>query len=90
MAEFKNITDIWVTKPPFEIDKVYVVIPYEDEDEKILRAYLGEIIRCRDCKNLIKSDDNFGEDEPYYYCDIFNHMINFDDFCSRAERRSEK
>lgn len=46
-----------------------------------------EVVRCRDCKNLIKSDDNFGEDEPYYYCDIFNHMINFDDFCSRAERK---
>ena len=34
MAEFKNITDMCATKPPFEIGKVYVVTPYEDEDEK--------------------------------------------------------
>ena len=60
-----------------------------EEDLGCDGAYLSheEVIRCRDCENLMKSDDNFEDEKPYYYCDIFNHMINPDDFCSRAKRR---
>jgi hypothetical protein len=91
MAEFKNITDIWVTKPPFEIDKVYVVIPYEDEDEKTLRSHLGEIIRCRDCKYYrpagrlgmkLPPDCGYFSVGKYLDTDLLP-----DDYCSRAERK---
>lgn len=92
MAEFKNITDIWVTKPPFEIDKAYVVIPYEDEDEKTLRAHLGEIVRCGDCKWFqcnMNRDGTLPNGVPEYECRHWCGECDPTDFCSYAERRTE-
>ena len=42
-----------------------------------------EIIRCRDCKHWDNSN-------KYPYCWFHDENMEADDFCSRAERRSEE
>ena len=39
-----------------------------------------QVIRCKDCKHC---------DSHNHRCKVWNHGINVEDFCSRAERKEE-
>lgn len=61
-------------------------ITLTEREKKLICGYKGEIVRCKDCKNLVRSEgvckvlsNNY---EPPVYVDD-------DDFCSRGERSEE-
>lgn len=58
--------------------------------------YVGELIRCKDCKHQEKyfHADMRRKDGGYciYGCELaegYSHVCLDDDFCSRAERKEE-
>ena len=46
-----------------------------------------EIIRCKDCKHLFNKDDEGGK---CWHFNGFSKVVSYDDFCSRAERRTDE
>ena len=44
-----------------------------------------EIIRCKDCNHLFNKDDEGGK---CWHFNGFSKVVSYDDFCSRAERRT--
>ena len=61
--------------------------------ERQLRAIRGlpaadvaEVVRCKDCKNLVNTTINAN---GFLICDISDMEIAPDDFCSYGERREE-
>lgn len=73
-----------------------------DSGQKVMMQAVGviqsllfvqsEIIRCKDCKH-------WREGDPYSYCQklfnmgvlgVYDHMTAEDDYCSRAERRTNE
>ena len=49
-------------------------------------ADVAEVVRCRDCKNLVNTTINAN---GFLICDISDMEIAPDDFCSYGERREE-
>ena len=49
-------------------------------------AYVAEVVRCKDCKNLVNSTINAN---CFLICDISDREIAPEDFCSHGERREE-
>ena len=49
-------------------------------------ADVAEVVRCRDCKNLVNTTIN---DNCFLICDISDMEIAPEDFCSHGERREE-
>ena len=86
-----------MTRTEYIIDDDFL----DDETKMSAEAqgYLWELIRCKDCKYwLPHSQFGFDEDNEEYhdYCerlvpddDYYAFTRNADDFCSRAERRTE-
>lgn len=52
--------------------------------------YVGELIRCKDCKYYRDGDcwHEWNNDGRMYYQSVINEP-NPDDYCSRAERKEE-
>lgn len=48
---------------------------------------MPEIIRCKDCKHLFNKDDEGGK---CWHFNGFSKVVSYDDFCSRAERRTNE
>lgn len=46
-----------------------------------------EIVRCKDCKHLFNKDDLGGK---CWHFNGFSKVVSYDDFCSRAERRTDE
>ena len=64
----------------------------EIEEIKALPSAQPELIRCKDCKHTYLSD-NFGITSPWLMCKghIGNvYKVEEDDYCSRAERRTDE
>ena len=66
------------------------------ESLKVLPSAQPEIIRCKDCKNQEKffQKDGRRKDGGYYIygCSLaegYSHVCLDDDYCSRAERRTD-
>ena len=55
---------------------------------KYLPPALPEVIRCKDCKwrNVYQFPPKYDERD---YCDKHEKTVSADDFCSRAERRTD-
>lgn len=49
-------------------------------------ADVAEVVRCRDCKNLVNTTINAN---CFLICDISDMEIAPEDFCSHGERREE-
>ena len=49
-------------------------------------ADVAEVVRCKDCKNLVNTTINAN---GFLICDISDMEIAPDDFCSYGERREE-
>ena len=49
-------------------------------------ADVAEVVRCKDCKNLVNTTINAN---CFLICDISDMEIAPDDFCSYGERREE-
>ena len=49
-------------------------------------AYVAEVVRCKDCKNLVNTTINAN---GFLICDISDMEIAPEDFCSHGERREE-
>ena len=49
-------------------------------------AYVAEVVRCKDCKNLVNTTINAN---CFLICDISDMEIAPEDFCSHGERREE-
>lgn len=49
-------------------------------------ADVAEVVRCRDCKNLVNETINAN---GFLICDISDMEIAPEDFCSNGERREE-
>ena len=49
-------------------------------------ADVAEVVRCRDCKNLVNATINAN---GFLICDISDMEIAPEDFCSNGERREE-
>lgn len=66
-----------------------------EEDLGCDGAYLSheEVIRCRDCKHRFESMEMITKDGNTakfgHYCKATGQIVNDDDFCAWAERRTE-
>lgn len=66
-----------------------------EEDLGCDGAYLSyeEVIRCRDCKHRFESLSIKAKDERKFqighYCKATGQIVNDDDFCAWAERRTD-
>lgn len=49
-------------------------------------ADVAEVVRCKDCKNLVNTTINAN---CFLICDISDMEISPEDFCSHGERREE-
>ena len=49
-------------------------------------ADVAEVVRCKDCKNLVNTTINAN---GFLICDISDMEVAPDDFCSYGERREE-
>ena len=49
-------------------------------------ADVAEVVRCKDCKNLVNTTINAN---GFLICDISDMEIAPEDFCSHGERREE-
>lgn len=56
------------------------------EIRKLPAADVAEVVRCRDCKNLVNTTINAN---CFLICDISDMEIAPEDFCSHGERREE-
>lgn len=56
------------------------------EIRKLPAADVAEVVRCRDCKNLVNTTINAN---CFLICDISDMEIATEDFCSHGERREE-
>lgn len=56
------------------------------EIRKLPAADVAEVVRCRDCKNLVNTTINAN---CFLICDISDMEIAPEDFCSYGERREE-
>lgn len=65
--------------------KELIVSPvYNDRDNIVGQEYHGEVIRCRDCRHHVEKGQ-FSEG----YCVLDARYWKDEDYCSRAERRSD-
>lgn len=56
------------------------------EIRKLPAADVAEVVRCKDCKNLVNTTINAN---CFLICDISDMEIAPEDFCSHGERREE-
>ena len=56
------------------------------EIRKLPATDVAEVVRCRDCKNLVNTTINAN---CFLICDISDMEIAPEDFCSHGERREE-
>ena len=56
------------------------------EIRKLPAADVAEVVRCKDCKNLVNATINAN---GFLICDISDMEIAPEDFCSHGERREE-
>ena len=91
------IEETW--KEPTYSDPINVLTEMRDRINEISSADVVEVVRCKDCKYwLPHSQFGFDEDNEEYhdYCerlvpedDYYAYRRNADEFCSRAERRTD-
>ena len=85
---------------PKELDTLIKALEQEHKKLREMQKALPEIIRCKDCKYRMPYDwmfsetwqsqnmDDYPDDEiGCLYCDM---AMKADDFCSRAERRTDE
>lgn len=69
----------------------WIAKPIKDGRKHLGDEYMGDLIRCKDCKYYRADGDCWHEwdnDGRIYYKSIINEP-NPDDYCSRAKRREE-
>lgn len=48
------------------------------------KSRFAEVVRCKDCKELHRSDDKLAQ-----HCKFYGAMVQEDDFCSYGERKEK-
>ena len=74
-----GLTDIFLNNLPPTIYKADAV-----EAVKALPPAQPEIVRCKDCKEFRRWIDT-----DITFCDCTEYEVKADDFCSKAERRTD-
>ena len=74
-----GLTKIFLNNLPPTIDRADAV-----EAIKALPSAQPEIVRCKDCKEFRRWIDT-----DITFCDCTEYEVKADDFCSKAERRTD-
>ena len=75
-----------IEENPEKLDTLVKALEAEHKKLREMQKALPEIIRCKDCKHLFNKDDEGGK---CWHFNGFSKVVSYDDFCSRAERRTD-